>query len=144
MILCGFAYSVEIPDSLLTDAQKQLVEQKSTQENVKGWIGIGSEIGKAVDASMQAITSRTNEFANTPMGKLTVVLVVWKVMGGTLVALFSIILFTVMFGGWGFYIYKMHKSSENSSTDRDAWSVCAFLSGVVYFITIIVCVLNIV
>jgi hypothetical protein len=96
-----------------------------------------------VDASMQAITSRTNEFANTPMGKLTVVLVVWKVMGGTIVALFSIILFTMIFGGWGFYIYKMHKSSENSSTDRDAWSICAFLTSIVYLLIIIVCVLNI-
>jgi hypothetical protein len=77
------------------------------------------------------------------MGKLTVVLVVWKVMGGTIVALFSIILFTMIFGGWGFYIYKMHKSSENSSTDRDAWSICAFSTSIVYLLIIIVCVLNI-
>lgn len=49
----------------------------------------------------------------------------------------------MIFGGWGFYIYKMHKSSENSSTDRDAWSICAFLTSIVYLLIIIVCVLNI-
>lgn len=143
MILCGFAYSVEVPDSLLTESQKAYVNQKSTQENVKGWIGIGAEVGKAVDASMQAITARTNEFANTPMGKLTVVLVVWKVMSGTFVALFAIVLFTLIFIAWGLYIAYMYRNPKLDAHDRDVWKDAAMFSFCMYIVFIVVSLLNI-
>ena len=48
-------------------------------------VGLGKEVGTAVDSSLGAISNRTNEFAQTPVGKLTVAVVIFKVIGDTAV-----------------------------------------------------------
>jgi hypothetical protein len=80
--LTTFAFSqqeemVSVPKSKLTDQQKADLNLSKTQS----WVGMGREIGEAVNSSMAAITTQSNNFAQTPVGKLTVFIVIWKVIG---------------------------------------------------------------
>jgi len=72
---------VTVPKSMLTQEQLSQLNQKNLRENVSGWAGVGKEIGEAVNSSLQAVTTQSNNFAQTGVGKLTVILVVWKVIG---------------------------------------------------------------
>lgn len=69
--------TVTVPKSSLTPQQQATLKQ----QEVKGWVGIGKEIGQAVNESLVAITTQANSFAGTGVGKLTVFIVIWKVVG---------------------------------------------------------------
>lgn len=93
--------AVEIPDSLLTSDQKAFVSQKTTQASVSGWVGIGKEVGDAVNSSMAAITTQTNNFANTPVGKYVLWIVTYTVLKNLIIAIalvstmfFNVLLFS--------------------------------------------------
>lgn len=76
--------TVSIPESQLTEQQKQalkLQQVDSTVEKAHGWVGIGKELGQAFDSAMGSLTIRSNEFASTPVGRFTMFIVAWKVMG---------------------------------------------------------------
>lgn len=75
---------VTVPKELLTKDQLDQVRQKQIQEKVQSygkWVGIGHELGTAVNESLTAVTTQANNFAQTPVGKLTAALVIWKVVG---------------------------------------------------------------
>jgi hypothetical protein len=60
------------------------------------YAGIGREIGVAVDGALSAITDNAQKFAQTDVGKLTIFLVVWKVIGGDFIQLaIGIFLFAI-------------------------------------------------
>lgn len=80
---------VTIPRSMLTKDQLSELTQKNLRSNLTGWAGVGREIGEAVNSSLQAITTQSNNFAQTPVGKLTVLLVIWKVIGDQCVHIFA-------------------------------------------------------
>lgn len=70
-----------VPASMLTEQQKAQLTTQSTQEALKGWAGVGHEVGTAVNESLKAITSNAADFAKTDVGRLTVAIVIWKVIG---------------------------------------------------------------
>jgi hypothetical protein len=70
-----------VPEDQLTQEQKERFAGKNTPEEVHKWAGVGKEVGEAVNSSLQAITTQTDNFAKTGVGKVTIALVVWKVMG---------------------------------------------------------------
>lgn len=74
-----------VPESQLTQDQLKKLKGTDIKENVHAWAGVGKEVGEAVNSSLQAITVQTNSFAQTGVGKITVALVVWKVLGDQLV-----------------------------------------------------------
>jgi hypothetical protein len=76
---------VTVPKSMLTQDQLAELRRKNIGDNVVGWAGVGKEIGEAVNSSLQAVTVQSNNFAQTSVGKLTVVLVIWKVIGSEFV-----------------------------------------------------------
>lgn len=88
LLLSSFAIAqektVSIPESQLTEQQKQALklQQASTVvEKAHGWVGIGKELGQALDGALGSLTQRSNEFAVTPVGKFTMFIVAWKVLG---------------------------------------------------------------
>jgi len=50
-------------------------------EEYSKWAGMGKEIGVAVNEGLKAVTTQTAEFAKTTPGKVTMAIIVWKVMG---------------------------------------------------------------
>ncbi len=70
----------QVPESQLTEQQKAKF-QGASPKDVRDWVGLGKEIGMAVNESLSAITVQSNNFAQTPVGKLTVAVVIFKVIG---------------------------------------------------------------
>lgn len=88
LLLSSFAIAqekmVSVPESQLTEQQKtalKLQQVDTTIEKAHGWVGIGKEMGQAFDSALASLTDRSNQFANTKVGKFTMFLVAWKVMG---------------------------------------------------------------
>lgn len=72
-----------VPESQLTEEQKSKFTKPNalTVQNVHDWAGLGKEIGEAVNGSLSAVTTQANNFAQTPVGKLTAAVVIFKVIG---------------------------------------------------------------
>ena len=66
--------------------QTQLIKEQ-VQEAVKvlpkanEWAGIGKEVGIAVNEGLSAVTDQAQKFSETRPGKLTMVIIAWKVIG---------------------------------------------------------------
>ncbi len=66
-------------DSILEHQYESDIEAKVKKF---GWAaGLGKEIGEGVNESLKAITERTAEFAETKVGKFTMFMVAWKILG---------------------------------------------------------------
>lgn len=95
---------VSVPASMLTATQKQeLTQQQLTHkiETYGKWVGLGDEVGKAVNSSLAAITTQTANFAETDVGKVTVLLVVWKIIGQDLLGIvFAVCIWVVLLPLW--------------------------------------------
>lgn len=75
---------VSIPEDQLTEQQKatlKIEQADSVIDKAHGWVGIGKELGQAFDGALGSLTTRSNEFANTPVGRFAMIIVAWKVMG---------------------------------------------------------------
>jgi hypothetical protein len=69
------------------DVQNQINSvKKSTEtdaqiETVGKWVGLGKEVGYAFDGALTAITTTATKFSETKLGKITMFLVIYKVIG---------------------------------------------------------------
>ncbi len=75
---------VSVPKSLLSKDQLDALAAKNLEEKMTKygkWVGIGHEVGTAVNESLSAVTTQANNFAQTPVGKWTMFIVIWKVIG---------------------------------------------------------------
>lgn len=50
-------------------------------ETYGNWVGVGGEVGEAVRSGLEAVVDVADQFGQTDVGKFTLVLVAWKVMG---------------------------------------------------------------
>lgn len=75
---------VSIPKSMLTKEQVAQIEMMSFEKKVQlygKWVGLGKEVGQAVDGALSALTDQTAKFSQTRVGVFTMFLVAWKVVG---------------------------------------------------------------
>jgi hypothetical protein len=82
--------TVTIKKSQLTQDQLSKIEAQNVAEKVKTYgfaAGVGHEIGIAVNESLTAIKSNVVDLSNTSVGKITIAVVVWKVIGKDLTGL---------------------------------------------------------
>lgn len=59
------------------------LEQKL--ETYGNWVGVGGEVGNAIKEGLTAVVDVADQFGKTDVGKFTLVLVAWKVVGKDLV-----------------------------------------------------------
>lgn len=65
-------------------------------EKVEKWVKIGANIGQGLAGAAKEVGIAVNDFAKTPVGQLTMVLIVWHMLGGTLVHVFGGILIWIV------------------------------------------------
>lgn len=58
-------------------------------QKVDEWVAIGERVGKMMTGAAREVGMALNDFMNTPVGMITMGLIIWKVMGGVLVHLFG-------------------------------------------------------
>lgn len=77
-------------DIKIADLEKKL-------EVYGNWVGVGGEVGTAVEEALSAVVSVADDFGKTEVGKFTLVMVAWKVMGKDLVRILLGIVFIAIF-----------------------------------------------
>lgn len=68
---------------LSPEARAEIESRKQIQkiQQYGEWVGLGKEIGIAVDSSLASVTDRAAAFADTDMGKVTMGVLVYKIVG---------------------------------------------------------------
>jgi hypothetical protein len=56
-----------------------------SEEKVEKWVKIGSQIGQGLAGAAKELGVAVNDFSKTPVGQLTMVLIVWHMVGGVIV-----------------------------------------------------------
>lgn len=102
-----------------TQARNEVIDiqknQESTPENIKNWVGIGKEIGKAIDEMAKSLNTNINEFAKTPVGKTAMFLLIYKVIGRDIartVMIFMMYIFVVILLIWSFRKFHTNERIE--------------------------------
>jgi hypothetical protein len=119
--------TVTVPKSMLSKDQIDALAQKNLQDKVDRygkWVGVGHEIGTAVNESLSAINAQANSFAQTPVGKWTIFVVVYKIVGRDLMG-FVIGLGTLAVGLplwiWSYRRYLPHNIPLEITYDNSKW-----------------------
>jgi len=126
LFMCGVSYAGIDKDDLgdfntLTGVQKAeivaaIARAKSqngpahvaTPEKLKEWAEVGSAVGKGLVATAKELGVEVNAFAQTGVGKLAIILIVWKVMGGDILHIFGgIMWFLIALPMWMYYFRKL-------------------------------------
>jgi hypothetical protein len=87
---------------LTPDQLTKIKAQKATEDlqlklaNYGKWVGVGGEIGTAIREGLTAVVDVTGKFGDTNVGKFTMIMIAWKIMGSDIVRIiFGIILLLV-------------------------------------------------
>jgi hypothetical protein len=115
IVLSGIAMAddpdtVTVPKTMLTKEQLSDITAKELQDKVDKygkWVGVGHELGVAVNESLSAVTTQASNFAQTPVGKWTMFLVIWKVIGKDIQAWIYVTLSCII--GLPFWIWSYRK-----------------------------------
>lgn len=105
----------ESDESLQQSAEFQ--SQKEKIELYGKWVGLGNEVGNAVNSSLSAITTQTANFAGTTVGKVTMALVIWKVVGDDLSGYVLGLLWLIVFLPLWVWSYRTTRSRNIRDTE---------------------------
>jgi hypothetical protein len=106
-------------DKLTTEQQAEIIKSITTKvstnttdtqivPNIKPaqineWVMLGENLGKALGGAAKELGVQANEFAKTPLGLISVLLIVWHFMGGVVMHLVGgviLLLATTLFIKW--------------------------------------------
>lgn len=65
------------------------IDSASDPKKVDEWISVGERIGKMMGGAAKEVGIAVNDFVNTPVGKMTMFLIVWKYMGAMAIHFFG-------------------------------------------------------
>jgi hypothetical protein len=75
----------------------RIAELEKKLEVYGNWVGVGGEVGNAVREGLTAVVDVADQFGSTDVGKFTMVLVAWKVIGKDVVRIaLGLIFFTLV------------------------------------------------
>lgn len=102
----------EIVKIVADKAADKTSSSQTTAVKVDEWLTVGERIGKGLGGAAKELGVAVNEFANTPVGKLTAFIIVWKFMGSMVVHIAFGLLFAVL-GAIFLYSYaRLRRSKE--------------------------------
>lgn len=119
MSVCVFAQGVDL--SGLTDAEKEDLKAQAAQlradkaakeeapmttERVTEYALMGKAVAEAFGAAAKEMNVAVNDFATSPVGKVTMVLIIWKVAGKDMARIIlPMVIFILFFPCW-IYAYR--------------------------------------
>ena len=66
-----------------------MIPQLASEDKVEKWVKIGSNIGQGLAGAAKEVGVAVNDFAKTPVGQLTMMLIVWHMIGAQLIHVFG-------------------------------------------------------
>ncbi|MFA6254897.1 MAG: hypothetical protein WC675_02560 [Patescibacteria group bacterium] len=118
-------------DKLTPEAAAELMKLKKAAENpepemptaeqLENYVDLGAKIGQAIAATCKELSVEVNEFVRTPVGMITMGLIIWKVagteiwgiVGGT--SVWVVITLILM---WSFHYFHMSKKVKGKEGDE--------------------------
>ena len=70
------------------------------------WVGVGGEIGTAIKEGLTAVVDVADKFGGTNVGKFTMVMVAWKVIGKDLTRIALGLIFILFSTTFILYVYR--------------------------------------
>lgn len=105
----------------VSDLDPALVEKIKNEQSIKEvkrkintygqWVGMGKELGGAVDGALSSITKHADNMANTNVGKFTMFMIAYKVLGNDVMGITFGFIF--WFIGTLLFIWIFYKNGIN-------------------------------
>ena len=90
------AEKAEVIKMVADKASQKDVLPTMTEDKVEKWVKIGSNIGQGLAGAAKEVGVAVNDFATTPVGQLTMLLIVWHMIGAQLIHVLGGILIWVV------------------------------------------------
>lgn len=90
----------------LDKANAEVSKLQKKIETYGNWVGVGGEIGNAVKEGLTAVVDVADKFGKTDVGKFTMTMVAWKVIGKDVVKIIIGLLFFITFTATLIYTFK--------------------------------------
>ena len=87
-------------------ADLKIAELEKKLDTYGKWVGVGGEVGAAVREGLDAVVDVADKFGKTDVGKFTMYMVAWKVIGKDLVRIVLGIIFIIGFTWFLIYSFK--------------------------------------
>jgi len=84
----------------------KIAELEKKLETYGNWVGVGGEVGTAIKEGLTAVVEVADKFGNTDVGKFTMVMIAWKVIGKDLVRIVLGLIFIAVFTWLLIYSFK--------------------------------------
>jgi hypothetical protein len=93
----------------MVSVPKSWVRAENQQSLQSPYLGMGKEIGDAVKASLESVVEVSNKFSDTPVGKVTLVILAWKMIGHDLLGvLLGLPLYIAGMVLWVWFMKRMY------------------------------------
>jgi len=116
LFACSTLYAQETITVNKEDLPKDLLEKIELENKVEtygSWIGLGKEIGTAVDSSLSALTENSVKLSETDIGKTAIFIVVWKLLWIDILQLIVGFILLIVVTGFSVHIYKTAIKPQN-------------------------------
>lgn len=135
LALFSASMAVEVPDSLVpADLRAKLDANAKVTDQ---YVGLGHEVGVAVNDAMSAITEQANKFASTEVGQMVKWIILYKICKGLVLGGISIALtwLVIILSNAAMYVFYVRgRKDANYGDDRsnmtrgDLWVTVMLIS----------------
>lgn len=112
---------VSVPESELTEQQKQKIYTQQTVQNASEWVGLGKEIGEAFNGALSALTKNASEFADTSLGRFAMYMVAFKIIGAPIIGFFFLFIWFIV-STILYFIYIKNNVLERKIVDKEKFN----------------------
>ena len=101
-------------DKLPQEVQNKITGTKTEAqiETAGKWVGFGKEVGTAVNESLKAVTGTAVDFSKTGLGKITMALVIYKVIGSDIIKILFGILWLIIIFSIALFVHRNYASDK--------------------------------
>jgi len=96
-------------------------ELEKKLETYGKWVGVGGEVGTAIKEGLMAVVDVSDQFGKTDVGKFTIIMIAWKVMGQDVVRILLGLLFMIIITFMFFRIYRNTFLPKRVKIEDQGW-----------------------
>lgn len=109
-------------DQLAKIKSQQEVETLQKKLDTYGkWVGVGGEVGNAIKEGLNAVVDVSDKFSKTDVGKFTMYLIAWKVVGKDIIRILLGVVFLVVFTVFMFKYFKKTFTTYRVKVKDNGW-----------------------